>query len=131
MNNITKIVKDSNELKQVIQVVLNEYNRNENFNLGLLDIKILENGEIQLDIPLEEREENSNLQRLYVTYIKDDGTPKPIDYLQELENNVNSLAQGIYNPNDGWQTTGFEFVELPDKEIVLQTVVQKSFTKKR
>ena len=128
MEKITRIVKDSNELKSIIQIILDEYSNNDNINIDLLDINFLEDGTIKLDIPMKKREENDNFQRLFVTYITDDGKPKQLNHLQELENNVNSLALELYSPSEGWKSTGFSFIELPNHEVLLQSTVQKPFT---
>lgn len=138
MEKITRIVKDSNELKSIIQIILDEYSNNDNINIDLLDIDFLEDGTIKLDIPMKKREENDNFQRLFVTYITDDGKPNtlytllalPIQlhHLQELENNVNSLVSELYSPSEGWKSTGFSFIKLTNHEVLLQSTVQKPFT---
>lgn len=125
-----RVVKNNSELKETIKIIMDEYNKTENFNIGLLDVTILDSGEMLLDIPVETRGDSDELQRLFVMYIKDDGEVKPVSHLQTLESDINSLAQELYNSNDGWQTNGFSFIELPDKEVLVQTTVQKSFAKK-
>ena len=130
--NIIKVLKDSSELKQVIEVFLNECNPNENINLGFLCVTELKSGMLQLSIPIEEREENSDLKRVFISFIKDDGQPKPVDYLQILERNLVSSSKEMYNPNDGWEFSGgFSLQELSDKETMLQVSLTKPFIKQK
>ncbi len=154
---ITRFVRNNDELKETIESFFPTFNHS-SLSPNLLEVTVLEDGNIQLDVPIEACTDEGNSRKLFVAYVKDDGIPKPIEHLSKLMESINSSAlqactssdancsvielpnggivEGVnpltlheHDPNSGWENVDCSVIELPDNEILLQSLVQKTRVK--